>query len=118
MRDAMDTREGRGGKVVKCKGSFIQVLSRYQNIAPILDAILADPDESGQVCIVYMYRFPHYTDFMLATNHHLLRRRQQWVAEPRANWSRLPGTGGAERYPSCHGDFSYQGPLPRFVSHL
>jgi DNA damage-binding protein 1 len=49
MRDAFDNREGKGGKIVKCKGNFIEVLTRYRNIAPIADAVLADPDESGQV---------------------------------------------------------------------
>ncbi|KIP10587.1 hypothetical protein PHLGIDRAFT_125454 [Phlebiopsis gigantea 11061_1 CR5-6] len=48
----VDMREARGGKVVKTKGNYIEVLSRFKNIAPILDAVLADPDESGQSQIV------------------------------------------------------------------
>ena len=53
MRDVMDTRETRGGKVVKNKGNHIEVLASFKNIAPILDAVLADPDESGQVRISF-----------------------------------------------------------------
>ena len=48
---SVDMREARGGKIIKTKGSYIEVLSRFKNIAPILDAVLADPDESGQVRI-------------------------------------------------------------------
>ena len=54
MREAADNSQGRGGKVVKCKGNYIEVLSRFPNIAPIMDAVLADPEESGQVrCLCY-----------------------------------------------------------------
>lgn len=36
------------GQVVSPIGSFITVLETYKNIAPIMDAILVDPDKSGQ----------------------------------------------------------------------
>lgn len=36
------------GRVVSPNGSFITVLETYKNIAPIMDAILVDPDKSGQ----------------------------------------------------------------------
>ncbi|CDO76087.1 hypothetical protein BN946_scf184649.g13 [Trametes cinnabarina] len=39
----------RGGRVINTKGSFVEILHRYDNIAPILDAVLADVDGSGQV---------------------------------------------------------------------
>ena len=35
-------------RVVSPNGSFITVLETYKNIAPIMDAILVDPDKSGQ----------------------------------------------------------------------
>lgn len=35
-------------RVVSPNGSFITVLETYKNIAPIMDAILVDPDRSGQ----------------------------------------------------------------------
>lgn len=57
MRDVMDTRDARGGKVVKCKGNYVEVLATFRNIAPILDAVLADPDESGQVGILMLCLF-------------------------------------------------------------
>ena len=47
MRNA-DNREGKGGKIVALKGTFIEVLDRHRNVAPIVDAVLADTDQSGQ----------------------------------------------------------------------
>ncbi|OSX59780.1 hypothetical protein POSPLADRAFT_1048255 [Postia placenta MAD-698-R-SB12] len=44
--------EGKGGKVVEVKGTYIEVLDEYQNIAPIMDAALADLDGSGQPQII------------------------------------------------------------------
>ncbi|GJE83978.1 DNA damage-binding protein 1 [Phanerochaete sordida] len=52
MRDAFDARDGRGGKIVRTKGRFLDVLARVRNIAPIMDVVLADPDESGQPQII------------------------------------------------------------------
>lgn len=52
MRDAFDFRDRRGGKVVGCKGKFLEVVASYRNIAPIMDCVLADPDESGQPQII------------------------------------------------------------------
>ena len=37
------------GRVVNMKGTFVEVLQKYDNIAPIMDAVLADIDGSGQV---------------------------------------------------------------------
>ncbi len=42
----------RGGRVISPKGRFITVLETYKNIAPIMDAVLVDPDKSGQARIV------------------------------------------------------------------
>lgn len=39
------------GKIVRTKGTFLEVLQTYDNIAPILDAALADIDGSGQVSL-------------------------------------------------------------------
>ena len=36
------------GQVVSPSGSFITILETYKNIAPVMDAILVDPDQSGQ----------------------------------------------------------------------
>lgn len=41
-------REGEG-HVLGLNGTFIEVLDTWQNIGPILDAVLADTDGSGQV---------------------------------------------------------------------
>jgi hypothetical protein len=38
-----------GGRVLALNGTFIEVLDTWQNIGPILDAVLADTDGSGQV---------------------------------------------------------------------
>jgi DNA damage-binding protein 1 len=36
------------GNIVLTRGSYLNILERFKNIAPILDACLVDPD-SGQV---------------------------------------------------------------------
>jgi len=41
-------REGEG-RVLALNGTFIEVLDTWQNIGPILDAVLTDTDGSGQV---------------------------------------------------------------------
>lgn len=46
--EPMDKREGRG-KIISSKGSYLEVLESHSNLAPIIDAALADLDESGQV---------------------------------------------------------------------
>lgn len=38
------------GNIVETRGSYLNILERFKNIAPILDACLLDPD-SGQVSI-------------------------------------------------------------------
>jgi len=40
------------GRVISPKGSYITVLETYKNIAPIMDAVLVDPEKSGQAHIV------------------------------------------------------------------
>ncbi|KAI0078212.1 hypothetical protein K474DRAFT_1745998 [Panus rudis PR-1116 ss-1] len=40
------------GTVVKLKGVHIEILEKFRNIAPIMDAVLADVDKSGQPQIV------------------------------------------------------------------
>lgn len=96
MRDASDTREGRGGKVVKCKGKFIEVLASYRNIAPIVDAVLADPDESGQVSLALLLvgLIAHHS---LASNRNVFGRCKHWLVECRPDRSRLPGAGSSQR---------------------
>ena len=44
-------REGEG-RVLGLNGTFIEVLDTWENIGPILDAVLADTDGSGQVILV------------------------------------------------------------------
>lgn len=51
MEGIEDKRPGKGGKVVALKGAHLEVLDRYRNIAPILDAVMADTDNSGQVLV-------------------------------------------------------------------
>ncbi|PPR07110.1 hypothetical protein CVT24_010946 [Panaeolus cyanescens] len=53
----MDVDEGPpetspAGRIIEPSGSFVSVLDTYKNIAPIKDAILVDPDQSGQNQIV------------------------------------------------------------------
>jgi len=48
-RASMTDREG--GRVVASYGTYIEVLDTWQNVGPILDAVLADTDGSGQVFV-------------------------------------------------------------------
>ncbi|KAI0084181.1 CPSF A subunit region-domain-containing protein [Irpex rosettiformis] len=52
MESVDDKKAGKAGKIVALKGTHIEVLDRFRNLAPILDAVLADTDESGQPQIV------------------------------------------------------------------
>ena len=61
----IDDNTGRDGRLLRSHGTFLEVLHRYDNIAPILDAVLADVDESGQVCI-----FRHRTFLLCALYAH------------------------------------------------
>lgn len=47
--DDADDIPARDGRIVNTKGTFLEVLQAHDNIAPIMDAILADVDGSGQV---------------------------------------------------------------------
>ncbi len=44
-----DDSGGKDGQVVHMKGTWLEVVESYDNIAPIMDAVLADIDGSGQV---------------------------------------------------------------------
>ena len=41
-----------GGRVIASNGTYIEVLDTWQNVGPILDAVMADTDGSGQVIII------------------------------------------------------------------
>jgi DNA damage-binding protein 1 len=47
----MNNRES-GGRVLASNGTLIEVLDTWQNVGPILDAVLADTDGSGQVIVL------------------------------------------------------------------
>lgn len=51
-RASMTNREG-GGRVLASNGTYIEVLDTWQNVGPILDAVLADTDGSGQVIFLW-----------------------------------------------------------------
>lgn len=40
------------GRVVRSQGNFLEVMDTWKNIAPIMDAVLADTDGSGHVSLV------------------------------------------------------------------
>jgi DNA damage-binding protein 1 len=46
------TEREREGRVLALNGTFIEVLDTWQNVGPILDAVLTDTDGSGQVNLV------------------------------------------------------------------
>ncbi|KAI0720554.1 CPSF A subunit region-domain-containing protein [Cerioporus squamosus] len=47
-----DSPEDQSGRVVNAKGTFLEVLQTYDNIAPIMDAVLEDIDGSGQPQVI------------------------------------------------------------------
>ena len=49
-------REGEG-RVLALNGTFIEVLDTWQNIGPIMDAVLTDTDGSGQVTFLPLVAF-------------------------------------------------------------
>jgi hypothetical protein len=52
------TTDGEGeGRVLGLNGTFIEVLDTWQNVGPILDAVLADTDGSGQVILILLISF-------------------------------------------------------------
>ena len=52
--DIDDELESKGtGCIVATKGSFLTVLETHKNIAPIIDAVLVNIDNIGQVCTIF-----------------------------------------------------------------
>ncbi|KAI0754895.1 mono-functional DNA-alkylating methyl methanesulfonate N-term-domain-containing protein [Daedaleopsis nitida] len=51
---AMDSEDlgGKDGRIVNTKGTFLEVSKTYDNVAPIMDAVLADIDGSGQPQVI------------------------------------------------------------------
>jgi DNA damage-binding protein 1 len=45
------------GLVLALNGTFIEILDTWQNVGPILDAILTDTDGNGQVNLVLLVGF-------------------------------------------------------------
>jgi len=73
----MTDREGEG-RVLGLNGTFIEVLDIWQNVGPILDAVLADTDGSGQVILVLSIVFdPLLRTIWIATYHNRLRRHER-----------------------------------------
>lgn len=71
--DYDDEDDASQGYIVETHGSFIEVLSSYKNLAPILDAILVDTDSSGQVRSLLPEIIPVLTDPSTATHCDMLR---------------------------------------------
>lgn len=47
--DARAVKEGKDGKVVSTRGSYLDVIETWENVAPIVDATMVDLEGSGQV---------------------------------------------------------------------
>lgn len=47
---SMEDKDISKGTIFQTKGSLLKRLESFKNIAPIIDAIVVDLDESGQVC--------------------------------------------------------------------
>ncbi|KZT73848.1 hypothetical protein DAEQUDRAFT_357103 [Daedalea quercina L-15889] len=48
-REAREAKEAKDGRVVGTKGSYVDVVERSENVAPIVDAAMADLEGSGQI---------------------------------------------------------------------
>lgn len=85
---------GRDGRIVKTKGRFLETVQSYDNIAPILDAVLADIDGSGQVLVPLWYCSTSIlTTFHIATSHNLFWRSQYRLATGDSYRGRLSRAG-------------------------
>lgn len=47
--DARTVKEGKDGKVVRTRGSYLDIIQTWENVAPIVDAAMVDLEGSGQV---------------------------------------------------------------------
>jgi hypothetical protein len=84
------TKDPAKGSVIKSSGSFINVLHTFKNIAPIMDAALADIDGSGEVCSIADYHTTsHCIDDHLAPGRHLLWRWEHRIGKYRPKWGRF-----------------------------
>lgn len=73
----MATREG-GGRVLASSGIYIEVLDTWQNVGPILDAVLADTDGSGQVIILCAGILRTYSKSQTVAYHYCLWGHERW----------------------------------------
>lgn len=70
------------GIILRSKGVRLEVLATYRNIAPIMDAVLADPEFSGQVReLTISSNNDVYDTCNVDSSHHLLRRKQFRISE-------------------------------------
>jgi hypothetical protein len=108
MEGAADVRPGKGGKIIALKGTYIEVLDRFRNLAPILDAVLADTDESGQVRSKPCYSAHTERQLgSLVSNYHMLRWCQYRSSQYCAYRCGLPGTGRHQRIAECRTGLCY-----------
>ena len=68
-----DKRSAKGGTILRLKGTYVEVIDRYRNLAPILDAVVADTDDSGQVSVVGNALFNKTLICWAAANYHMFR---------------------------------------------
>ncbi len=82
-------REIRNGRIINGKGSYVEVLDSYRNLAPILDAVSADTDDSGQVRqMSYPFVIKSLSRFAvmsLAADRYVLWRSEYRLTQYRAN---------------------------------
>lgn len=90
MEDS-DKRDGKG-RIVRTRGNFVEILESFSNIAPIVDATLADIDGSGQVRFSLIVLELLTAHSPAASNRYLFRRIQYWFNKHSTNRSRFPGT--------------------------
>jgi hypothetical protein len=78
------------GRVLALNGTFIEVLDTWQNVGPILDAIIADTDGSGQVILNLTLAFDLAETICVAAYRNCLRRHEHWQPTYYPEWCKFP----------------------------
>lgn len=86
----LDSSKNMHGLVVKTKGTHVEVLETFPNIAPVVDAVSADVDGSGQVHTqLSSYSTLNNPLSNIATNSYLFWWRKYGIPQLRANRGRF-----------------------------
>jgi hypothetical protein len=78
------------GCVLALNGTFIEVLDTWQNVGPILDAVLTDIDGNGQVILVPLMVLILAETICVAAYRNGFRRHEHWQPTYYPEWCTFP----------------------------